>query len=66
MTTLKKIDIGTNVKAIGSYTFQGSINIEKVNYLGTQEQWNSINKSFGWANSSSITQIVCSDGTINL
>ena len=66
MANLKKIDIGTNLISIGSYTFQGSTNIEETNYLGTKEQWDSINKSFGWAQSSSITQITCRNGTIEL
>ncbi len=63
---LKKVDIGTNVKYIDYCAFFSCNKIEECNYLGTVEQWNNISKHSGWYKNSSITQVKCIDGTINV
>ena len=62
---LKRIDIGTNVKNLGAYTFGGSNNIDEVNYSGTIEQWNQISKN-EWNRGSNITKVKCSDGEVDI
>ena len=62
---LKSVEIGKNVKSIGSWTFYNCYKIEEFNYLGTKEEWNLINKGDFKLNSS-ITTIHCTDGEIEL
>lgn len=63
---LKNVTIGTNVNKIMSRAFSRSTNIEEFKYLGTKEQWNNITKADGWTRDSNITQVICSDGIVDV
>ncbi len=63
---LKKVDIGTNVNFMEFKIFNGCKKVEEVNYKGTKAQWDLINKKSGWNNNSNITQVKCSDETVNV
>ena len=54
---LKKITIGTNVKFIGSTTFNGDSKVEII-YEGTRAEWN---KLVGNTTFNGVTKITCSD-----
>ena len=63
---LKNVTIGENVTSIGGYVFSGCNALKSVTFNGTKEQWNAIKKSEYWDTTSSLTSVVCSDGTITL
>ena len=65
-SNLRKVDIGTNVTEIQWRAFSRCTNIEEFNYKGTIDQWNQIKKDGGWASDTSITSVICTNGTINL
>ena len=62
---IKKIYIPNSIKNLYDAAFEGCTNIEKVEYTGTMEQWNNISKST-WNRGSSITKVVCTDGTVDV
>ena len=43
-----------------------SSSLVSINYEGTMDEWNLINKDGRWKDNSNITKIICSDGTIEL
>lgn len=65
-TTLETVTIPANITNIGPYCFYCCTGIRTFNYNGTTEQWNSITLGEGWTEESSITQIICTNGIINL
>lgn len=40
--------------------------VEQINYGGTVEQWEKINKDENWAIGSCVKRIICTDGTVGL
>ena len=64
-SNLKEIKIGINVKKIYYYVFDGCQCIEEVTYEGTKEQFNSIIVN-GWNTNTNITQVICSDGILDV
>ena len=65
---LKKVTLGKNVKNLaGDWIFAAtSSSLVSINYEGTMDEWNLINKDGRWKDNSNITKIICSDGTIEL
>ena len=55
----KKIDF------IGASAFAGCTNLTDLNYKGTVEQWNSINKNEGWKDNVEIYYIHCTDYVVS-
>ena len=47
-TSLTSIDIPNSVTSIGNYAFSDCTILTTINYGGTKEQWNAIDKSYGW------------------
>ncbi|WP_462354944.1 leucine-rich repeat domain-containing protein [Fusobacterium ulcerans] len=45
---LTSIEIPDSVTTIGKYTFGSCKNLETINYTGTEEQWNFIEKGTSW------------------
>ncbi len=45
---LQSIVIPESVTSIGSYAFEDCSGLKTINYTGTEEQWNAINKGFNW------------------
>ena len=64
-TGITELIVPSTVTLIENYAF-AYIKIETIVFNGTMEQWNSISKQTNWNNNSSITQIICTDGTITL
>lgn len=65
-TKLNKIEIGKNVSSLGILMFYSDGKLKNIIYNGTIDQWNSISKPSGWREEASVTQIICTDGTIDL
>ncbi len=61
---LKSITIPNSIKRFGPYTFDACTDLRIINFNGTQEQWNAINKDSGWTYCSGPHTITCTDGTI--
>ena len=45
---LRSITISEGITSIGSYAFYECSNLTSINYTGTEEQWNAINKGNNW------------------
>ena len=45
---LASIDIPDSITSIGGYIFSNCSSLTQINYLGTEEQWGSIDKSVNW------------------
>ena len=45
---LENVTIGKDVESIGSQAFALCNNLKSINYTGTEEQWNAIQKDTGW------------------
>ncbi len=65
-SSLTSITIPNSVTSIGYSVFSGCNNLTSLNYLGTKSDWEEIDKGENWNFDSSITSIICSDGTIDL
>ena len=63
---LTSMQMSKNVSSIGNQLFYGDSKLNNINYGGTKEEWNSINKTNSWRQGANITQIICTDGTINI
>lgn len=64
-TNLKYITLPSSVERIGYGIVNGTSNVE-ITYLGTKNQWNSIDKSVEWNIACSITVVHCTDGDIKI
>lgn len=63
-SSLRTLYISTNITSIGSDSFYSS-GLAFVNYSGTKEQWNAVNKGANWSASTvSNVYVYCSDGYI--
>ena len=64
--TITKITIPTSIQSIGTYAFNGCDNLESIVYLGTSNQWKSINKPEYWVDDVRFKTLVCADRTFRL
>lgn len=64
--SLISVTIGNSVTSIGSHAFCYCSLLTSLKFNGTKAQWNGISKGYSWNYNSAITQVVCTDGTINL
>ena len=64
-TKLSKMVFPTSVTSIGDYAFKGSA-LTTLEYKGTVEQFKRIAKKENAFNSSSLSKVLCSDGSIDL
>lgn len=64
--SLTSINIPNSVKSIGRGVFYKCGLLKTINYNGSKEQWNSINKGPKWKYNSSLKIIRCTDGDIKL
>lgn len=63
---LKKVEFNSKLAEIGSRIFRGCTNLTTIDYQGSKDQWEKINKNTDWADLSNIQRIVCTDGVIEL
>lgn len=63
---LADVTIPQSVTDIGANAFAGCHSLTKIQYSGTQSQWEAIEKNDGWNDNAPIREIICSDGVISL
>jgi len=61
---LKGLLIPNSVTAFGPGAFLACESLTKIIFLGTKEEWNSINKMNGWNKNTPEIEVLCDDGTI--
>lgn len=62
---LNSVRIGTGVKSIGADAFAYTT-VLTINFDGTKEEWNAIQKAEGWNGNSYILSVSCSDGSVSV
>ena len=63
---LTSLTIPASITQIGAYAFRFCSALKDCYYAGTIEQWNAVQKGISWRDSTDITTIICSDGTVTL
>ncbi len=63
-SSLKEIYLPSSIASIPSELFSGCISLTKINYEGSVAAWANLTKSTTWNQNSSITNVICSDGSI--
>lgn len=61
---LSSVTIPNGVTSIGYWMFYNCTGLTSIHFNGSTEQWKKIKKASGWRDDSSITQIVCNNGTL--
>ena len=65
-SSLTSIIIPNSVSIIGDFAFDGCKSLTEFRYTGTMEQWNSIILESSWKLGAPFTEVVCSDGVLNV
>ena len=65
-TSLTSITIPDSVTSIGSYAFYCCTGLTSVTFEGTVAEWNAIDKGREWNYNCPFTEVVCSDGTVQV
>ena len=63
---LTKVTIRNVVKSIGRHAFSSCAKLETVEYTGTIEEWNDVEKGALWLQNTLVTKIKCSDYIANI
>ena len=64
--SLTQVVVPKSVALIESYAFDGCAVLETINFNGTMEEWNSIQKQSNWNANSGINTVICSDGIVTI
>lgn len=65
-SSLEKLSLPKRVHTIGDNAFVNCTNLKEIVFEGTMSDWNNISIGKGVFDNTSITKIICSDGTVNL
>ena len=60
------VTIPDSVTSIGNYAFRGCDSLTSVRFEGTVEQWNEVVKGNSWNSNCPFTEVVCSDGVVEV
>lgn len=63
---LTNITVSSTIKAIGAYAFYGCDKLTEIKFVGTIDQWNSIDKGIDYLKDTAVKAILCSDGIIHV
>ena len=63
---LTSITIPDSVTRIGRYAFEDCTGLTSVTFEGTVAEWNAIDKDSSWNYNCPLTEVVCSDGTVQV
>ena len=63
---LTSITIPNSVTSIGYQAFSGCSGLTSVTFKGTVVEWNAIDKVSSWNNNCPFTEVVCSNGTVQV
>ena len=64
--SLTSITIPEGVESIEQYAFSDCYSLEAVRFEGTVEQWNEVVKGNSWNSNCLFTEVVCSDGVVEV
>ncbi len=64
-SSLNTVTVGKDVKSIGKWSFRNCYSLVRIDYLGTVEEWNAIEKGEGWDMNTGAYTVYCSDGQIS-
>ena len=65
-TGLTSVTIGNGVTSIGYAAFGNCTGLTSVTFEGTVAEWNAISKGNDWNYNCPFTEVVCSDGTVQV
>ncbi len=65
-SSLTSIEIPDSVTSIGNWAFEYCSRLTSITFEGTVAQWNAIEKESGWNKNVPATEVVCSDGSVEL
>ena len=65
-TSLTSVVIPDSMTSIGNYVFSGCTNLNNIEFTGTTEQWDTINKGYDWNSGLSAGYVQCSDGQVDI
>ena len=65
-SSLKEIIIPDSVTSIGDGAFYGCDSLTSIEFKGTVEEWDAIEKGGSWNDNVPATEVVCSNGTVTL
>jgi len=65
-SSLEKLSLPKRVHTIGDNAFVNCTNLKEIVFEGTMSDWNNISIGKGVFDNTSLTKIICSDGTVNL
>lgn len=63
---LDEVTLPSTITWISGGAFNGCYYMYTIRFNGTMEQWNAIGKDSNWNENCGVTQIICTDGTINI
>ena len=64
--SLEKVTLPASITEIYSTAFTNCSSLSEIKFNGTMEQWNNIDKGSGWNADISATQVICSDGVVEI
>ena len=62
--SLTSVTIGDSVTSIGYSAFENCTSLKIINFNGTMNKWNVIEKRFWWNDNVLATKVICSDGEV--
>ncbi len=65
-TSLTSITIPDSVTSIGGNAFYMCRNLKEITFNGTVAEWNAINKRYNWNYNIPATEVICSDGVVEI
>ena len=65
-SSLTSVVIPDSVTSIGTSAFYSCTSLSSITYEGTVAEWNTLEKGTNWSVGISATEVVCSDGRVNL
>ena len=65
-TALTSVTIPATVTKIDEHAFYFCTKLDTIKFEGTTEEWKKIELGFWWCNNIAATQVICSNGVVNL
>ncbi|MCD8366376.1 MAG: leucine-rich repeat domain-containing protein [Clostridiales bacterium] len=66
MKSLSVVYLAGSIRTIRENAFRNCSNVEQVYYNGTTQQWSEVSLEESWNRDSSISEIICLDGVVDL
>ena len=63
--SLSQISLPADLTYIGYYAFYDCANLDSIEFRGTNEKWDGVEKEYGWDNYTGNYTVTCTDGTVS-